>query len=133
MSIFSKIGDFLKKISQSEVGQVAEQVYINKLGDLFQSALQDAKAKDPVLAQSIVKTLAAWLPYLAEAAKKTGTDIDDKIVVELQNEIVAFDNTPETESGGDTPPPPPTPSYHILVLNGADGFSIGSNFLSTSL
>jgi hypothetical protein len=95
-NIFKSIGKFIKHVTSSDIGQVAEEIYIEKLGNLFQTALQDTKAKDPDLAQDIVKTLAKWAPYLAEAAKKTGTDIDDKVVAELLEEIVAFDNTPET-------------------------------------
>jgi len=91
MSIFKKIGEFLKKVTSSDLGQAAEQIYIDKLGNLFQAALQATKDKDPDLAQDIVKTVARWAPYLGEAAKKTNTDIDDKVVAELVEQIQAFD------------------------------------------
>lgn len=91
MGIFKKIGEFLKKLTSSDLGQAAEQIYIDKLGALAQASLQAVKEKDPQLASDIVHTVARWAPYLADAAKQTGTDIDDKIVEELVEQIKDFD------------------------------------------
>ncbi len=91
MNIFKAIGAFLKKVGSSDLGQAAEQIYIDKVGVLFQTALQGAKEKDPQLATDIVQTLHRWAPYLVEAALKTDTDIDDKAVSELKEQIAAFD------------------------------------------
>lgn len=98
-NIFKAIGNFLKKVGSSDLGQAAEQIYIDKAGVLFQTALVDVKAKDPQLAQDIDLTLVRFSPYLVAAAKKTGTDIDDKLVAELEEQLAAFDET--------IPAPPP--------------------------
>lgn len=103
-NIFKAIGSFFKKVSQSDLGQAAEQIYVDKLGALFLGALESANEKDPQLAQDITATLSRWAPYLAEAAAKTGTDIDDKVVAELQEQIAIFigEHTGDTGGGGDT-------------------------------
>jgi hypothetical protein len=90
MSFFSKFFGFLAKAEKNPIGQVAEGMAVQRVGQLFENALEATKVKDPALADSVVKTFKAWTPYLADAAAKTTPEFDDKLVQELVDELNEF-------------------------------------------
>lgn len=94
---------------------------IDSAGDELDEFMEKSYEKDPETTTAAVQSLYALTPILGKLAAKTETDIDDKVVAELQKEIAEFaaskgielpaqatasDLTPDPGGEHPTDPPP---------------------------